>query len=79
MDFDKALGLEGPPNSKKLGNNVQLVDCSNAVKAHSDYRKRLELYTFIKKVLDGQPTPAELSADEGLVPGAVATDPDEKP
>jgi esterase/lipase superfamily enzyme len=78
MDFDKALGLNGP-NAKKVGSNVQLVDCSDAVKAHSDYRKRLEFYTFIKKVLDGQSTPAKLPADEGLVPGAVATDPDEKP
>jgi esterase/lipase superfamily enzyme len=79
MDLDKALGLDGPEKPKKLGGNVQLVDCSSAVNAHSDYRKRLELYTFIKKVLDGQAAPAELPADEGFVPGAVATDPDEKP
>jgi esterase/lipase superfamily enzyme len=75
LDFDKALGLEGPQKANKIGGNVQLVDCSDAVKAHSDYRKRLELYTFIKKVLDGQPTPAELPADEGFVPGAVASNP----
>jgi esterase/lipase superfamily enzyme len=79
MDFDKALGLNGPANAKKVGSNVQLVNCSNTVKAHSDYRKRLELYSFIKKVLDGKPTPAELPTDEGFVPGAIASDPDKTP
>jgi esterase/lipase superfamily enzyme len=78
MDFDKALGLNGPDKPNKVGGNVQLVDCSNAIKAHSDYRKRLELYSFIKKVLDGQPTPDQLPTDEGFVPGAVATDPDDE-
>jgi esterase/lipase superfamily enzyme len=78
MDFDKALGLNGPDKANKLGANVQMVDCSDAVRAHSDYRKRLELYTFIKKVLDGQPPPAELPTDEGFVPGAVASEADEE-
>jgi esterase/lipase superfamily enzyme len=78
MDFDKALGLNGPDKANKVGGNVQLVDCSNAVKAHSDYRKRLELYSFIKKALDGQPTPEQLPADEGFVPGAVASSTEEK-
>jgi esterase/lipase superfamily enzyme len=77
MDFDKALGLNGPDKPNKVGDNVQLVDCSNAVKAHSDYRKRLELYSFIKKVLDGQPPPDQLPADEGFVPGAVASTPED--
>jgi esterase/lipase superfamily enzyme len=69
-DSDRALGDRGPEKPNKIGKNVHLVDCINIVKEHSDYRKRLELYTFIKKVLDGQPVNSPLAADEGFVPGA---------
>jgi esterase/lipase superfamily enzyme len=69
-DSDQALGLKGPEDAEEIGDNVHLVDCAVPVKAHSDYRKRLELYSFIKKVINGQQTPAELPDDEGCVPGA---------
>ncbi len=78
MDFDQALGYEGPDKPDKVGSNVKLVDCSKAIKAHSDYRKRLELYSFFNKVLNGQATPAELPDDEGFVPGAEPDQPADK-
>lgn len=77
MDFDEALGYEGPDKPDKVGGNVKVVDCSRAVKGHSDYRKRLELYTFINKVLNGQQTPDELPDNEGFVPGAEPNKPED--
>jgi esterase/lipase superfamily enzyme len=69
-DSDRALGERGPEKPNKVGKNVHLIDCIKIVKEHSDYRKRLELYSFIKKVLDGQPITSPLADDEGFVPGA---------
>ncbi len=69
-DSDRALGDRGPEKPNKVGKNVHLIDCVKFIKEHSDYRKRLELYTFIKKVLDGQPVTSPIADDEGFVPGA---------
>ena len=69
-DSDRALGDRGPEKPNKVGKNVHLIDCLKIVKEHSDYRKRLELYTLIKKVLDGQSITSPLTDDEGFVPGA---------
>jgi esterase/lipase superfamily enzyme len=69
-DGDRALGQTGPEEVEEVADNVHLTDCSAPVRSHSDYRKRLELYTYIGRVLANQDAPAELPADEGFVPDA---------
>lgn len=66
---DRALGDTGPEDKTKIGSNVHLTDCSTAITQHSCYRKRIELYSYIGKVINGQSIPAVLSTEEGFVPG----------
>ena len=70
-DSDKALGYKGPEDPEKVGDNVHLADCAKIVNEHSDYRKRGEVYTYIKKALDGRPLPDVLEDEEGFVPEIV--------
>jgi esterase/lipase superfamily enzyme len=48
-ELDKALGYEGAENSKKLPENVQLINYTNLVGQHSQYFAILPVYEFIKK------------------------------
>ena len=68
-DSDRALGYKGPEHRDKVAGNVRLADCARIVNEHGDYRKRGEIYTYIKKALNGQPLPDVLEAEEGFVPG----------
>jgi esterase/lipase superfamily enzyme len=47
---EEALGIESKPHFKKLGSNIQFVDCTNLVKGHGYYFQTGSIYKFIQKV-----------------------------
>ena len=64
--------LIGVDNLKKLPGNVQLIDCSATVDAHSAYFTAPSVYTFLKNnnqlLPPGFPQNVKLLADGSIAP-----------
>lgn len=53
-DHQQALGSAGAENPSRLSSNIQLVDSTDVVAAHSDYFKAPQIYRFIQNRLAGR-------------------------
>jgi esterase/lipase superfamily enzyme len=71
--FARALGAKGAEDPSKLGPNVHQIDCQNFVDDHSDYRKRTELYDFIRDVRNGSLPASPLPGTGAAVPATICS------
>lgn len=68
----EALGSEVKPNFKKLGPNIQFVDCSKLVDGHGYYFQTPAIYRFIEAIQTGKnPSASQVKLVELLKNGQV--------
>jgi esterase/lipase superfamily enzyme len=71
-ELDRALGSKGIEDISKLPSNVQLVDCSDVVDAHTKYDEVPQVFDFIRNRLLGvHPLPEAAQSVKLLVDNTV--------